>query len=65
MIVSCDWEIYYIPRPSRYYLDFCVKYHYESSSKESLPHFIQKLRHKNRIISNRGRLQMQYHYFMR
>ena len=30
----------------RYYLDFCVKYHYESSSKESLPHFIQKLRHK-------------------
>ena len=46
MIVSCDWEIYYIPRPSRYYLDFCVKYHYESSSKESLPHFIQKLRYK-------------------
>jgi len=30
----------------RYYLDFCVKYHYESSSKESLPHFIQKLRYK-------------------
>jgi hypothetical protein len=30
----------------RYYLDFCVKYHYESSSKESLPYFIQKLRHK-------------------
>ena len=30
----------------RYYLDFCVKYHFESSSKESLPHFIQKLRQK-------------------
>ena len=24
----------------RYYLDFCVKYHYESSSKEMFPHFI-------------------------
>jgi len=29
-----------------YCLDFCVKYHYESSSKESLPHFIQQLRYK-------------------
>jgi len=30
----------------RYYLYFFVKYHYELSIKESLPHFIQKLRYK-------------------
>ena len=30
----------------RYYLDLYVKYHYESSSEESLQHFIKKLRSK-------------------
>ena len=30
----------------RYYLDLFVKYPYELSIKESLPHFIQKLRYK-------------------
>ena len=42
----------------RYYLDFCVKYHYESSSKESLPHFIQKLRHKKQ--NNQQQRQASY-----
>jgi integrase len=39
-------EHYYYKKWLRYYLDFCIKYHYESSSKESLPHFIQKLQDK-------------------
>ena len=30
-----------------YFLDFCLKYHYEKSKKESLPHFLQKLKDKN------------------
>ena len=30
----------------RFYLDFCIKYHYESSNKESLPLFLKKLRDK-------------------
>lgn len=30
----------------RYYLNFCQKYHYPDCKKESLPHFIKKLRKK-------------------
>ena len=30
----------------RYYLDFCHKYGFEKSKKESLPHFIKKLQDK-------------------
>ena len=30
----------------RYYLDFCHKYHFDNSKKESLPHFIKKIRDK-------------------
>ena len=30
----------------RYYLDFCYEYHHESSSKGSLPYFLQKLQDK-------------------
>lgn len=30
----------------RYYLDFCRKYNFESTSKESLPDFIHKLNEK-------------------
>ncbi len=31
----------------RYYLDFCLKYKFNQSNKENLPHFINKLREKN------------------
>ena len=31
----------------RYYLDFCQKYHFHQSNKQSLPHFIKKLQNKN------------------
>ncbi len=34
----------------RYYLDFCNKY-YDSLKKESLPHFIKKLRNKKQAIT--------------
>lgn len=30
----------------RYYLDFCHKYHFPDSKRESLPHFIKKLQGK-------------------
>ena len=30
----------------RYYLDFCLKYHFDNSRKESLPYFIKKIRDK-------------------
>ena len=30
----------------RYYFDFCHKYSFEKSKKESLPHFIKKLQDK-------------------
>ena len=30
----------------RYYLDFCHKYHFDNLKKESLPHFIKKIRDK-------------------
>lgn len=31
----------------RYYFDFCKKYHYPESKRESLPHFIKKLQEKH------------------
>ena len=31
----------------RYYLDYCLKYHYEISDKESLSYFLKKLEDKN------------------
>ena len=31
----------------RYYLDFCLKYHYEISDEESLSYFLKKLKDKN------------------
>jgi len=36
----------------RYYLDFCHKYHFDNSKKESLPHFIKKIKDKRQ---NMGR----------
>jgi len=36
----------------RYYLDFCHKYHFDNSKKESLSHFIKKIKDKRQ---NRGR----------
>ncbi len=30
-----------------YYLNFCFKYHHDKSKKESLSHFIKKLKNKN------------------
>jgi len=35
----------------RYYLDFCNKYHHDNLKKESLPHFIKKLRNKKQTIT--------------
>ena len=35
----------------RYYLDFCNKYNYDKLKKESLSHFIKKLRNKNHAIN--------------
>ena len=32
----------------RYYLDFCRKYNFKESEKKSLPHFIKKLKAKNK-----------------
>jgi len=37
----------------RYYLDFCYKYDFKQSDKESLPHFIKKLREKNQTAQQR------------
>jgi len=34
----------------RYYLDFCHKYGFEESKKESLPHFIKKLQAKGQTV---------------
>ena len=39
----------------RYYLDFCRKYHFNQSRKDSLSHFINKLQDKNQT----GRQQKQ------
>ena len=36
-----------------YYLHFCLKYHHEKSKKESLPHFLQKLKDKNQTEEQR------------
>ena len=49
----------------RYYLDFCIKYKFNQSHKESLLHFINKLREKNQPINNRNRHQMRYQYIMK
>ncbi|NVM23345.1 MAG: integron integrase [Desulfobacterales bacterium] len=35
----------------RYYLDFCNKYHHNELKKESLPHFIKKLRNKKQTAA--------------
>lgn len=38
----------------RYYLDFCNKYHFPASKKESLPHFLKKLQEKNQPLNQRN-----------
>jgi len=38
---------FYYRKWLRYYLDFCLKYHYEISDKESLSYFLKKLEDKN------------------
>ena len=38
---------FYYRKWLKYYLDFCLKYHHEKSKKESLPHFLQKLKDKS------------------
>jgi hypothetical protein len=50
-----------VPRPAHFYykkclktdLDFCLKYHHDKSKKESLPHFLQKLKAKNQTEEQR------------
>ena len=37
----------------RYYLDFCHKYHFDNSKKESLPHFIKKIKDRTSASKNR------------
>ena len=49
----------------RYYLDFCVKYKFNQSNKESLPEFLNKLREKNKQANSKNRHLMQYPYFMK
>ena len=39
----------------RYYLDFCHKYSFEESKKESLPHFIKKLQAKGQTVRQQER----------
>jgi len=39
----------------RYYLDFCHKYGFEESTKESLPHFIKKLKAKGQTSQQQKR----------
>ena len=38
---------FYYTKWLRYYLDFCQKYSFNQSNKESLSHFIKKLKDKN------------------
>jgi integron integrase len=38
---------FYYRKWLRYYLDFCLKYHYKISDKKSLPYFLKKLEDKN------------------
>jgi len=38
---------FYYRKWLRYYLDLCLKYHYEISDKESLSYFLKKLEDKN------------------
>ncbi len=38
----------------RYYLDFCVKYHFSPFQKESLPRFIHKLQEKKQSKDQQG-----------
>ena len=37
----------------RYYLDFCKKYHFGHSRRESLPQFLEKLREKKQTSQHR------------
>jgi hypothetical protein len=41
----------------RYYLDFCRKYHFPSTRKESLPRFISKLQEKKKRDEQRRQAQ--------
>ena len=44
---------FYYRKWLKYYLDFCIKYHYEKSEKVSLPPFLQKLKDKNQTEEQR------------
>ena len=44
---------FYYRKWLKHYLDFCLKYHHEKSKKESLPHFLQKLKDKNQTEEQR------------
>jgi integron integrase len=44
---------FYYRKWLRYYLDFCLKHHHEKSKKESLPHFLKKLKDKNQTEKQR------------
>ncbi len=44
---------FYYRKWLKYYLDFCLKYHHEKSKKDSLPHFLQKLKDKNQTEEQR------------
>ena len=44
---------FYYRKWLKYYLDFCIKYHYEKSEKVSLPPFLQKLKDKNQTEERR------------
>ena len=37
----------------RYYLDFCQKYHYDRSNRETIQHFIEKLKEKRQSEQQR------------
>lgn len=44
---------FYYRKWLRYYLDFCLKYHHQRSKKESLSHFLRKLKDKNQSEQQR------------
>ncbi len=48
-----------------YYLDFCTKYDYPDSKRESLPHFIKKLQEKHQTEEQQKQASHAVSYYKR
>ncbi len=48
----------------RFYLDFCQKYHFSETERNSLDHFLRKLQKKGKQMCNSSRHLMQFSFIM-